>query len=112
MNALDPNQRQVVIVAYKPKPGMEAELLQLTREHVPLLRAQGLATEMPVTAVRAADGTIVEVFEWEAGAIPKAHTDPEVGKLWLRYRTACEIIPLNSLAEAAQMFAGFLRIDL
>lgn len=112
MNTLSPDQRQVVIVAYKPKPGMEEELLQLTREHVPILRTQGLATDMPVTAVRAADGTIVEVFEWEAGGIEAAHSNPEVGKLWARYFAACEIVPLNSLAEAAQMFAGFTRIEL
>jgi hypothetical protein len=33
------SSRNIVIVAYKPKPGKEADLLQLTREHVPLLRA-------------------------------------------------------------------------
>jgi hypothetical protein len=53
----------IVIVAYRPKPGKEADLLQLTREHVPLLRAEGLVTDHPVTACRSTDGTIVEVFE-------------------------------------------------
>lgn len=112
MNTLDPNQRQVVIVAYKPKPGMEDELLQLTREHVPLLRERGLATDMPVTAMRAQDGTIVEVFEWAEGALPKAHTDPELARLWERYYAACDFLPLNQLPEATQMFAGFTRIEL
>ncbi len=40
----------IVIVAYRPKPGKDADLLQLTREHVPLLRAEGLVTDHPVTA--------------------------------------------------------------
>ena len=112
MNAVEPSERSIVIVAYKPKPGKEAELLQLTREHVPLLRELGLATDHPVTACRAADGTIVEVFEWEAGGIAAAHTHPEVGKLWQRYFEACEILPLNKLAESGEMFAGFTPLEL
>ncbi len=60
----DESKETIVIVAYQPKPGKEADLLQLTREHVPLLRAEGLATDFPVTACRAKDGTVVEVFEW------------------------------------------------
>jgi hypothetical protein len=54
----------LLIVAYKPKPGKEEELLQLTREHVPLLRKEGLATDRPVIAAQAKDGTVVEAFEW------------------------------------------------
>jgi hypothetical protein len=38
------SKETIIIVAYKPKPGKEAELQQLTREHVPLLRSEGLAT--------------------------------------------------------------------
>ena len=49
--------KTLVVVAYRPKPGMEAELLQLTREHVQLLRKEGLARDRPVVAGRAADGT-------------------------------------------------------
>ncbi|SEG54292.1 hypothetical protein SAMN05421819_3412 [Bryocella elongata] len=112
MNASEQTEPRLVIVAYKPKPGMEAELLQLTLEHVPLLRKLGLATNRPALAGRAKDGTIVEVFEWAPGAIAKAHTDPEVGKLWVRYNAACDYVPLNSVAEASDMFAGFVPIDL
>jgi hypothetical protein len=70
----------IVIAAYKPKPGKEADLLQLTREHVPLLRAEGLVTDRPVTACQAKDGTIVEVFEWVAGGMERAHTNPAVNE--------------------------------
>jgi hypothetical protein len=31
---------KVVIVAYRPRPGKEKELLRLTREHLPILRRQ------------------------------------------------------------------------
>ena len=107
MNASEQTGPRIVIVAYKPKPGMEAELLKLTREHVPLLREQGLATDHPVTICQAADGTLIEVFEWAAGAIERAHTNPVVGQLWGRYSAACEYVPLNTLKESADMFAGF-----
>jgi hypothetical protein len=102
----------IVIVAYKPKPGKEADLLQLTREHVPLLRAEGLATDHPVTACQAKDGTIVEVFEWAEGAIERAHSNPVVLKLWQRYAAACDIVPLSSLPEASNMFASFTPLKL
>ena len=102
----------IVIVAYRPKPGKEADLLQLTREHVPLLRAEGLATDHPVTACRATDGTIVEVFEWAAGGMERAHTNPAVLALWARYADACDYVPLTSLPEASNMFASFTPIDL
>jgi hypothetical protein len=104
--------RTIVIVAYKPKPGKEADLLQLTREHVPLLRAEGLATGHPVTACQATDGTIVEVFEWVAGGTERAHSNPAVLALWARYAEACDYVPLTTLPEASNMFASFTPIDL
>jgi quinol monooxygenase YgiN len=104
---------RVVIVAYRPKPGKEDALLQLTREHVPMLRAEGLATDRAPYAMRAADGTIVEVFEWKSEeAIAAAHTRPQVQAMWGRYAEACEYVSLDSLAEAHQMFAGFEPIAL
>ena len=111
MNAAS-NLPAVVIVAYRPKPGKDAELLQLTRKHVPLLRAEGLATERPVIACQAKDGTVVEVFEWVAGGTERAHSNPAVLALWKRYAEACDILPLTSLAEASSMFASFSPIDL
>ena len=90
MNAAEQTERKTVIVAYKPKPGKEAELLELTRGHVPRLRAEGLATESPVTICRAADGTIIEVFEWEAGGIERAHHNAAVGAMWAEYSAVCD----------------------
>jgi hypothetical protein len=104
--------RSIVIVAYRPKPGKDAELLQLTREHLPILRAEGLATDREVIACRAADGTIIEVFEWESGGIERAHSNPEVLKLWARYAEVCDYAPLNTLAEVAELFAGFTPVEL
>ena len=103
----------MVIVAYRPKPDKEAMLLQLTREHLPILRAEGLASERPSYAMRAKDRTIVEIFEWKSqAAIDSAHTNAAVGKMWGRYAEACEIVPLKDLKEASDMFASFEPIEL
>jgi len=111
MNA-SPQGSTIVIVAYRPKPGKEADLLQLTREHLPLLRGEGLATDRPVTAGQAKDGTVVEIFEWAPGGVERAHSNPTVLALWQRYGEACDIVPLASLAESASMFASFTPLDL
>jgi hypothetical protein len=103
----------MVIVAYRPLPGKESRLLELTKEHVPILRGQGLATERPAYAMRSADGTIIEVFEWKSReAIAAAHTNPEVLKMWERYGEACEYVPLTSVKESSDLFAWFEPIEL
>ena len=103
----------LVIVAYRPKPGKEAALLQLTKEHIPALRGQGLVTDRAPYAMRSADGTIIEVFEWKSpAAIDAAHKNPVVLKMWERYGEVCEIVPLVMVKESNNMFAGFEPIDL
>ncbi len=106
------NVGSLVIVAYKPKPGKDADLLQLTREHLQVLRAEGLVTDMPATVMMAKDGTIIEVFEWAPGGVEKAHTNAAVGALWGRYWEACDVVPLKDLPEGADMFATFRRLEL
>ena len=103
---------RMVIVAYRPKPGCEAELDVLVREHVPCLKALGLVTDRPAQAMRAKDGTVVEVFEWEHGAIEAAHSSPRVVELWERFGAACDYVPLRELPEAEAMFADFEPIQL
>jgi hypothetical protein len=103
----------IVIVAYRPKPGKEPLLLELTKEHLRILRGQDLATERSPYAMKAHDGTVIEVFEWKSKeAIAAAHTNPVVLKMWERYSEACEIVPLASVKECGDMFAGFVPIEL
>lgn len=103
----------MVIAVFKPLEGKEAELTQLTLEHVPILRRLGLATERPALAMRAKDGSIVEVFEWVSEeAIAAAHSHPEVLAMWQRYEACCTYKTLADLAEASQMFPGYEPIDL
>jgi hypothetical protein len=102
---------EIVIVAYKPKPGCEAELLQLTVEHIPFLRSLDLVTDRAAIAMRGKDGTIIEVFEWQEGAVDRAHTMPEIHKLWERYGKVCDYTPLQALPEAANLFAMFTPLN-
>jgi hypothetical protein len=102
----------MVIVGYRPKPGREADLLALVRDHVPELRRLGLATDRPTLAMRAVDGTIVEVFEWRDGAIASAHENPDVLAMWGRFAAACDYVPLTELPETKDKFAQFEPIDL
>ena len=102
----------MVIAVYRPKAGREDELLTLVKHHVPLLRRLALATERPALAMRASNGEILEVFEWEAGAIATAHEHAEVQKLWAQYSEVCDYAPLQSLVEAQGPFAQFEPLDL
>ena len=97
----------VVIVAYRPKPGCGAALEALLRTHVPELRRLGLATERPATLMRAVDGTMVEVFEWREGGVAAGHAHPEVHAMWARYAEVCDYVKLRELSEAGEMFATF-----
>jgi hypothetical protein len=102
----------LVIVAYRPKPGSGDALLQVVRDHVPTLRAIGFATARPAQAMLAKDGTIVETFEWADGAVAKAHEHPDVLAMWGRFGEVCDIVPLNELAEAGDMFATFVPVEI
>ena len=103
----------IAVVAYRPKPGKDALLLELTKEHVEILRGQHLATDRPSYAMYAGDGTVIEVFEWASKeAIAAAHTNPVVSKMWERYSEACDYVPLTSVKECSDLFAGFAPIDL
>ena len=103
---------RTVIVCYRPKPGHEAALQALVRGHVPALCRLGLATDRAPTMLRAADGSLVEVFEWaSAAAIHAAHSHPEVHKMWAAFGAACDYVKLSQLAEAQNLFAEFAPLD-
>ena len=100
------------IVAYRPKPGKEKELLALVRARVPTLAKEGLVTDRAPIIMRARDGTIIEVSEWKSReAIDAAHKNPKVLAMWDKFFAVCDCVPLKTLAEAEEMFAGFEPID-
>ena len=100
------------VVAYRPKPGKERELLELVRNRVPTLRKEGLVTDRTPTIMRSRNGTILEVSEWKSrDAIDAAHKNPNVLAMWDKFFAVCDCVPLNTLPEAADMFAGFTPIE-
>lgn len=101
-----------VIVAYKAKPGQDQALLALVKKHLAVLSAEKLVTDKPGYVMRAADGTLVEVFEWRsADAVKAAHGNPAVQALWDEFGAACDFTPLASLAESKEMFAEFDSVE-
>lgn len=102
-----------VIVAYTPRPGMADRLMDAVRKHLQVLRAEDLVSDRPACVMRAADGTIVEVFEWRsADAIARAHQNPAVQALWAEFAAVCDYRPLSGLAECQQLFAEFESVAL
>lgn len=98
----------IVIVAYRPKPGKESETLDLVRSRVPALRKEALVTDRTPIIMCARDGTIIEVSEWKSQeAIDAAHKNQNVLAMWNRFFAVCDCVPLNTLPESAEMFAGF-----
>ena len=98
----------VVSVAYRPKLGKERDLVDLVRSRVPMLRKENRVTDRVPTIMRARDGTIIEVSEWKSHeAIAAAHKNPNVLAMWNKFFAICDCIPLKTLAEAEEMFAGF-----
>lgn len=101
-----------VIVIYRPKTGKDEDVLHLIREHLSLLRSQGLATERAPIVMKSGNGCFVEIFEWlSADAIQRAHTNRVVLKFWERLEAVCDYdIPVN-VPEFHQLFSEFEVID-
>lgn len=99
---------KIVIATYKPKPGKEKLLDRLVKDHVKVLRNQGLATLRPPMIMKSADGTVVEVFEWiSKQAIEDAQKNADVQEYWNKYKEVCDIIPVSDLIEANTSFSEF-----
>ncbi len=103
---------RAVIVAYRPKPGMAEALKKLVDTHVHRLRDQGLATDKKQIILQAADGILLELFEWVSPeAIQQAHTNQEVLKMWGEFAAVCDYLPLSQLPEAQGLFAEFTLLS-
>lgn len=103
---------RVVIVGYRPKPGKAGVLRELVKSHVPRLRAEGLATARAPIAMEAADGTVVEVFEWSSKeAIERAHENPAVQAMWREFAEVCDYVPVGEIVEAKQLFTELAPLD-
>jgi len=102
----------LVICAYRPKPGKEDDLLEIVKEHVPILRGAGLATGRTPHIMKSGDGTIVEVFEWVSSkAIEEAHTNPVVLEMWNKFNICSDPVNLSDLYEAKHPYSDFQPIN-
>ena len=102
-----------VIAAYKSKPGQEDELLAAVKKHRHVLRTENLISDKPTHLMRAADGTIIEIFEWlSAEAIEQAHANAAVQALWAEFGAACDYVPVGCLAESQHVFSEFESLAL
>lgn len=103
---------RIVIVAYKPKEGKQAELTTLLNNHVPRLKALGLVSERAPIIAQSATGDFVEVFEWASReAIEAAHSHPDVQQMWGEFAAVCEYKPVADVAEASNLFSEFTPIN-
>ena len=99
---------RIVIACYRPKPGKNEDLKALMRDHLSVLRDQGLVTDRDSIMMEAECGTIIEVFEWHSlAAIEGAHENPAVLKMWQAYEEVCDYVPVAEVPEAKELFSGF-----
>ncbi len=78
------------------------------KNHVKVLRNQGLATLRPPMIMKSSDGTIVEAFEWiSKESIEEARQNKDVQEYWAKYRDVCDIIPVSELIETNTSFSEF-----
>jgi quinol monooxygenase YgiN len=103
----------IVIAAFRPKPGKEEKLRDVLRDHVPLLRREGLITDRPSCVMKARDGTYLEIFEWKSqDAIDAAHENGEVATLWARFEAASECVNPGLVVEFNDLFPHFEPVEL
>lgn len=86
--------------------------MEVVRSRVPTLRQEGLVTDRAPVIMRSRDGIIIEVSEWKSrAAIDEAHKNPNVLALWQKFLALCDYVPLRTVTEAQEMFAGFEPLD-
>lgn len=99
---------RIVIVAYKPHLGKEAELRSLMETHWSILNKQGLVSDRKPITCQSADGSFIEVFGWKSKeAIEQAHGNSEVQAMWGKFAEVCEYIPIGNVAESSNLFSEF-----
>jgi hypothetical protein len=103
------SKSETVIAAYRPKPGKEADLMRLVREHRRALASAGLVTSRAPLLLRArSDGTLLEIFEWASPkAADEAHQHAPIRATWKKLRAVADFVALSDIAEAAKAFSHF-----
>ena len=103
---------RIVIVGYRPKPGKADELREMLATHAAGLYEEALATSRDNVLMEAADGTIIEVFEWVSSeALAAAHKNPAVLAMWEAFSEVCDYVPVGELPECGQLFSEFEALN-
>lgn len=100
---------EMVIAAYRPKPGKDKELRELMREHRRMLaNAQLVTARQPVILRARSDGTLLEIFEWaSAKAADRAHRHAPVRAMWIKLAAVADFVALSDIKEAGKAFSHF-----
>lgn len=103
---------EICQAVYRAKPDKDDELAALIARHVPILQAEGLASDRaPIVMRSKKDGTFIEVFEWATeGAANQAHANPEVEKIWGAMAEVADFLTLADVPEATDRFAHFTAV--
>ena len=103
----------MVIACYRPKRGKDDELLALVKNHLPILRGEGLVGDGPSLCGRATDGVLVEIFCWKSqDAIAGAHENPVVAKMWAAFGEVCDYTTIGKVEGAHDLFTPLAPVDL
>ncbi len=109
----DYNGSLIVIASYKPREGKDEGMKEVLRNHMPILRNEGLITDFPAIVLKANDGSYIEIFEWKTQeAINQAHQSENVLALWKRFEEVCTYINLSDIEERKNLFASFQPVKL
>jgi hypothetical protein len=107
----DRGATEIALAAYRPKPGVAEELLQLLAEDLATLRRRGHVTERPAPMVRTENGELLVVLEWSTThAVDDAHVDSEVLAVWERKARLADYIAPEALAGAGIPFARWALV--
>lgn len=103
----------IVIASYKPREGKDEGMKEVLRDHMPILRKEGLITDFPAIVLKAIDGSFIEIFEWKSQeAINQAHHSENVLALWKRFDEVCTYVKLSDIEECKNLFASFEPVKL
>lgn len=98
----------ITMAMYQPHEGKEEQLNKVLKTHIKTLEAEELITSREPIRAAAADGTVIEIFEWKSEqAKDAAHESPVVSKVWNEIMEIADIKSLSSLAEADHPFPNF-----
>lgn len=99
---------RVVLAAYKPRLGMEDELLRIVEKHVVTLREEGLVSKRDNYVLRSASGAVIEIFEWlSEEAVEQAHTNKKIGSIWHEINSVADFVSLGDIEECGHPFPHF-----